>query len=61
MSEPKISLTLGLNLAVGMALCTWVGHWVDSRWKTSYVFTILGACLGLVYMFYELWKIARRS
>ncbi|MCA9399470.1 MAG: AtpZ/AtpI family protein [Candidatus Omnitrophica bacterium] len=51
-------LTLGINIAAGMAIFTFLGYWFDQKQETEYG-VMIGACFGLVYMFYEIWKVVR--
>ncbi len=51
---------LGLQLAVGMAVFTGGGLWLDRKRGGGVLFTLLGVGLGLFYCGYEIWKVARR-
>ena len=51
---------LGLNFAVGMAVFSFIGFYIDQkRGKGCILFTILGVFLGLAYGAYEVWKVIR--
>lgn len=54
-------LTLGIQMAVGMALFTWLGWWLDRSRGGGRAFTLCGMFLGLFYGFYEVWKVTRRT
>lgn len=54
------ALTLGTQLAVGMAVFAGVGHYIDRRQGTGSTWTLLGVFLGLFYCAYEVWKLVRR-
>lgn len=47
---------LGTNVAVGVAVFTLAGYYIDYRRGGGQSFTIAGGCLGLIYAFYEIWK-----
>ena len=53
------ALTLGTQLAVGMALFAWLGMYVDKRRGGGSAGTLIGIFLGLFYGAYEVWKLAR--
>ena len=57
--ENKTSATtFGLNIAAGMAFFTYAGHLLDRKFGKDFL-VIIGACLGLLYCAYELWKVIR--
>jgi ATP synthase protein I len=41
-------LGIGTSLAITVLLGVLAGRWVDSRWSTEPLFTLLGAGLGIV-------------
>lgn len=49
-------VTLGLNLAVGMAVFSAGGWWIDQKRDGGIFFTVVGMFLGLFYCGYEVWK-----
>lgn len=54
------ALNLGLNCAVGMAVFSFLGYWLDERrGGDRLLFTLLGMTLGLAYGAYEVWKVIR--
>jgi F0F1-type ATP synthase assembly protein I len=53
------ALSMGTNLAVGMALFAFIGYWVDRRRGGGVRWTICGMFLGLIYGAYEVWKAVR--
>jgi F0F1-type ATP synthase assembly protein I len=50
------ALSLGTNLAVGMAVFTALGWWIDKKRGGGSAFTLAGIFLGLIYGGYEVWK-----
>lgn len=54
------ALSLGTQLAVGMACFTMLGVWLDRRRGGGYGFTLGGIFLGLFYCGYEVWKLTRQ-
>jgi len=51
--------SLGLNMAVGVAVFTLLGYWADQKWGGGQIWTLVGIFLGLFYCGYEVWKILR--
>ena len=51
------AIMLGMNCAVGMAVFTFLGYWLDQRRGGGLLFTLIGMILGLVYGGYEVWKV----
>ena len=61
---PKRSVqyvSLGINLAVGMAVFAGLGYYIDQKRGDGQTFTLLGIFLGLFYIGYEIWKLTRSS
>lgn len=54
-------ITLGINIAVGMVLFTFIGNWVDQKLGDKHVWILVGMLLGLFYCGYEIWKLIRFS
>jgi F0F1-type ATP synthase assembly protein I len=54
------AISLGSNLAVGMAVFAALGYYVDKRTGGGSIFTLMGIFLGLFYGGYEVWKTIRR-
>lgn len=53
------AISLGTNLAVGMAVFASLGYYVDKRTGGGSLFTLMGIFLGLFYGAYEVWKTVR--
>lgn len=54
------AFSLGLNMAVGMAVFSFLGIWADRKWGgENGWFTLAGIFLGLLYGGYEVWKIIK--
>lgn len=51
----------GVQFAVTVALCTAVGWWADERLATSPWLLIVGALLGAVTAFYQLYRTLIRA
>jgi len=62
-NQPKniSGITLGINLAVGMALFTMIGNWIDKKLGEQHLWILVGMFLGLFYCGYEVWKLIRQS
>ena len=54
------AISLGLQMAVGVAIFTALGYYVDRRRGGGKAFTLAGVFLGLFYGGYEVWKIVRQ-
>lgn len=54
------AISLGTNLAVGMAVFASLGYFIDKRTGGGSLFTLMGIFLGLFYGAYEVWKTIRR-
>lgn len=52
--------TLGLNMAVGMCVFTFLGYWIDQKRGGGQGWTLAGMFLGLFYCGYEAWKTIKR-
>jgi len=53
------AISLGTNLAVGMAVFASLGYFVDKRTGGGSLFTLMGIFLGLFYGAYEVWKVVK--
>lgn len=54
------ALMLGMNFAVGMAVCSFLGYYIDrKRGDDALLFTVCGILLGLAYGAYEVWIVIR--
>ncbi len=54
------ALSLGLNMATGVAVFTLAGYWLDQKRGGGKAWTLCGVFLGLFYGAYEVWKEVRR-
>ena len=48
--------TLGVNLALGTLLLTYLGHWIDQKQGGGPFWVFWGVTLGFIYAGYEIWK-----
>jgi len=48
-------LSKASNIGVAIVLLVLLGHWMDQKFHTSAIFTLVGACLGILYSLYEAW------
>jgi len=54
------AVMLGMNFAVGMAVFSFAGFYIDQkRGSGAILFTLIGIVLGLGYGAYEVWKVIR--
>lgn len=53
------AISLGTNLAAGMAVFTFLGYYVDHKRGGGVACTLAGMGLGLLYGAYEVWKVVR--
>lgn len=54
------ALMLGMNFAVGMAMFSFLGYYIDQRrGNGAMFFTVCGILLGLAYGAYEVWIVIR--
>jgi hypothetical protein len=54
------AIALGMNLAAGMAVFTFLGYWIDTRRGGGPgPWTLAGMFTGLLYGAYEVWKVVR--
>jgi len=53
-------ISLGLNLAVGMGICVFIGYHIDQKFSGGQTWTLVGVGLGLFYGGYQIWKILRQ-
>ena len=54
-----VATGLGCSLVAALVLCIGGGVWLDSRFGTSPLLTLLGVALGLVVAGYQLWELAK--
>ena len=56
-NRPDYSLLSKIwNIGLAIVILTLLGHWLDQKFHTSDIFTLLGAALGILYSFYEAWQ-----
>ena len=53
-------ISLGINLAIGMLICLFLGRWIGSKWHQAEIGLVIGAVIGFIYGGYEIWKAIRR-
>ena len=53
------ALTIGTNMAVGVAVFSFLGYKAGERMGSRDVGTLAGVLLGLAYGAYEVWKVVR--
>ena len=65
MSEDKknqgSAIGLGSSAASAFGLLGFGGYYLDQKYKTEVLFTLIGIFLALIWIFYEVWKIVRIS
>ena len=54
-----VATGLGCSIVAALILCIGGGVWLDSRFGTSPVLTLLGVALGLVVAGYQFWELAK--
>ena len=57
---PSSLSMIGLNVAVGFFLLSYIGFRLDEKKGSDHYFLLGGIILGLIYCAYELWKLARQ-
>ncbi|MCA9408199.1 MAG: AtpZ/AtpI family protein [Candidatus Omnitrophica bacterium] len=60
-SKATSYVSLGMNLAGGMILFSVGGFYLDQKRGNDFFWTIIGALFGLIYCFYELWKVIKET
>jgi hypothetical protein len=58
-SELGQAVMLGTNFAVGMAVFSFIGWYIDQKRGGGLLFTFFGMAMGLAYGGYEVWKVVR--
>ena len=48
---------LGISIAAVMVGFTLLGVWLDRRYETEILFTLIGVAIAAFYIGYELWKV----
>ncbi len=55
-NRPDYSLlSKAWNIGIAIILLVLSGHWLDTKFHTSDIFTLVGAALGILYSLYETW------
>jgi len=49
-------LSKAWNIGTAIVLLVLAGYWLDQKFHTSAVFTLIGAVLGIMYSMYEAWS-----
>lgn len=52
-------LSKAWNLGFLIVFLTLLGHWLDQKLHTSALLTLSGAALGVLYCFYEAWRVLK--
>ncbi|MCM8538747.1 MAG: AtpZ/AtpI family protein [Lentisphaeraceae bacterium] len=55
------AIGLGSSAASAFALLGFGGYYLDQKYGTEVVFTLIGIFLALLWIFYEVWKIVRQN
>lgn len=58
--QPSVNspMVFGTSIVLGAAVLILAGYWMDQRAGGGHVRTIIGLCLAMVYVAYEVWKLA---
>lgn len=54
-----VATGLGCSIVAALVLCIGGGVWLDNRFGTSPVLTLLGVAFGLVVAGYQLWELTK--
>jgi ATP synthase protein I len=54
-----VATGLGCSIVAALMLCIGGGVWLDGRFGTSPVLTLIGVALGLAAAGYQLWELAK--
>jgi ATP synthase protein I len=54
-----VATGLGCSIVAALVLCIGGGVWLDNRFGTSPVLTLIGVALGLAAAAYQLWELAK--
>lgn len=55
------AIGLGSSAAAAFALFGFGGYYLDQKYETKVVFTLIGLFLALIWIFYEVWKVVRND
>ena len=58
LKDPAV-VSIGLNMAVGMAFFSFIGYWIDKKLNGNGIWTLAGMFAGFAYCGYEGWKLIR--
>ena len=50
-------MLVGTNFLAGVGVCTYIGYYIDERLGKKNYYLVIGAILGLVWGFYETFKL----
>ena len=53
------AMTLGLNMAVGMAVFSLLGYYIGQELNKEFSLTLIGIFLGILYCVYEVFKVVK--
>lgn len=57
----ELYLNVGFYLVTPLILGVFLGLYIDTKFHTKPVFTLIGVFLGVVSTFYNLWKILKNN
>lgn len=58
--RPDYSLiAITWNIGAAIVILPLLGFFLDHHFHTSYVITVLGGVLAIIYAFYEAWKVLK--
>lgn len=55
------AIGLGSSAAAAFGLLGFGGYYLDQKYGTEVVFTLIGLFLALTWIFYEVWKVVRND
>ena len=59
-NRPDYSLlSKATNIGFAIVILTLGGHWLDHKFHTSNIFTLIGAVFGILYSLYEAWRLLK--
>ncbi|MCA9834864.1 MAG: AtpZ/AtpI family protein [Thermomicrobiales bacterium] len=56
-----VATTLGFGIALSLALLVGGGVWLDTRFDTAPLWTLVGLVLGMISAGYQLWELVLAS
>lgn len=61
-NRPDYSLLAKVGtISSAIVFLTLLGHWIDIKLRTSMIFTLAGAALGVLYSLYETWVLINKN